>query len=115
MKNNIDYIGIDLVYPYIIEVNILNPGGINTMSTLGHNENADKVIDIILGSNTTWVGISQGCHERPVPLAAVRGLYISVYKQDRSYIYSKNHGDKFYKWTTEFWFILESVEVIVSS
>ena len=50
MKNKVDYIGIDLVYPYIIEVNIVNPGGINTMDTLGHDhyEYAGKVIDIIL-------------------------------------------------------------------
>ena len=52
MKNNIDYIGIDLVYPCIIEINIVNPGGINTMSTLGDDADkyADEVIDIILRS-----------------------------------------------------------------
>ena len=41
------FIGIDLVYPYIIEVNVLNPGGLNTVWKLTGEDYSHVVIDEI--------------------------------------------------------------------
>jgi glutathione synthase/RimK-type ligase-like ATP-grasp enzyme len=38
------FIGIDLVYPYVIEINVINPGGIGTLIKLGEGDQAQRVI-----------------------------------------------------------------------
>ena len=43
-----EFIGIDLVYPYVIEVNVINPGGLGTLMSLGEANQARAVIQAIL-------------------------------------------------------------------
>lgn len=42
------FVGIDLVYPYVIEVNVLNPGGIGTVQQLTGVDYSDKLISTLL-------------------------------------------------------------------
>jgi glutathione synthase len=43
-KIGLNYIGLDMVFPYILEINIVNPGGLNTVQTLsGKNYSAAVV------------------------------------------------------------------------
>jgi glutathione synthase/RimK-type ligase-like ATP-grasp enzyme len=41
------FIGIDLVYPYVIEINVINPGGIGTLIKLGEGDYAQRVINAL--------------------------------------------------------------------
>jgi len=41
-----EFIGIDLLYPYVIEINVINPGGLGTLQALGADISA---IDILAG------------------------------------------------------------------
>lgn len=42
------FVGVDMVYPYIIELNVLNPGGIGTIMNLtGHNL-ASSIVDRVI-------------------------------------------------------------------
>jgi len=43
-----EFIGIDMVYPYIIEINIVNPGGLGTLQGLGIDLPADRLIQQII-------------------------------------------------------------------
>jgi glutathione synthase len=43
-----EFIGIDMVYPYIIEINIVNPGGLGTLQGLGIDLPADRLIQQIV-------------------------------------------------------------------
>ena len=43
-----EFIGIDLVYPYVIEINVINPGGLGTLMSLGEANQAGAVIKAIL-------------------------------------------------------------------
>ena len=43
-----EFIGIDLVYPYVIEINVINPGGLGTLISLGEVNQAGAVIKAIL-------------------------------------------------------------------
>jgi len=47
-KLGAEFIGIDLVYPYVIEINIINPGGLGTLISLGEANQAREVIQRIL-------------------------------------------------------------------
>lgn len=44
------FVGIDLVYPFVIEINVVNPGGLNTLDQLGAGQKASLVIRHILSS-----------------------------------------------------------------
>jgi len=44
------FVGIDLVYPFVIEINVVNPGGLNTLDQLGDGKKAHLVIRHILSS-----------------------------------------------------------------
>lgn len=41
------FVGIDLVYPYVIEINVINPGGIGTLIQLGEGDLSDKIISAL--------------------------------------------------------------------
>lgn len=47
-KLGAEFIGIDLVYPYVIEINVINPGGLGTLKLLGEENQAGEVIKRIL-------------------------------------------------------------------
>ncbi len=47
-KLGAEFIGIDLVYPYVIEINVINPGGLGTLMSLGKGNQAGAVIKAIL-------------------------------------------------------------------
>lgn len=42
------YVGLDLAYPWVIEFNVVNPGGIQTLMSLGAEDLSPKIIDQIL-------------------------------------------------------------------
>lgn len=44
------FAGIDMVYPFVIEINVVNPGGLNTLDQLGAGKKARQVIRYILDS-----------------------------------------------------------------
>ncbi len=43
------FIGVDLAHPYVIEVNILNPGGLNTVYNLTGEDYSEEVIAKAIG------------------------------------------------------------------
>lgn len=42
------FVGVDMVYPYIIELNVVNPGGIATITNLTGENLANRVLDLII-------------------------------------------------------------------
>jgi glutathione synthase len=42
------FVGIDMVYPYIIELNVLAPGGIATIASLTGHDPVQQVLDLII-------------------------------------------------------------------
>ena len=49
MDHGIHFAGIDLVWPWVIEVNVVNPGGLVTLDELGVGNLTQTVVDRILG------------------------------------------------------------------
>jgi glutathione synthase len=47
VRHGIRFAGIDLVYPYILEVNILNPGGTRVLLRIGGTDVSDRGVDLI--------------------------------------------------------------------
>lgn len=43
------FIGIDLILPYVLEVNVVNPGGLGTLKTLGGPDLSASVIRTLMG------------------------------------------------------------------
>ena len=41
------FIGIDLVYPYVVEINVVNPGGLGTLLALGEPLSGTTVLDAL--------------------------------------------------------------------
>jgi len=50
LAHEIYYAGLDLVYPYLLEVNIVNPGGLNSIHELTGEDLSDQAIRLLLGS-----------------------------------------------------------------
>ncbi|MCH8325735.1 MAG: hypothetical protein IIB83_04110 [Bacteroidetes bacterium] len=44
----INFVGIDMVYPYIIEINVVNPGGLNTIYELTGNDISDNIVRLLI-------------------------------------------------------------------
>lgn len=47
-ENGALFTGIDLVFPFIIEINVLSPGGLATLEALGGPNHANKVVNQII-------------------------------------------------------------------
>ena len=47
-ESGINYIGLDMVYPYILEVNVVNPGGLNTMQDISGIDYSIKVVEKLI-------------------------------------------------------------------
>ena len=47
-ENGALFAGIDLVFPFIIEINVLSPGGLATLEALGGPNHANKVINQVI-------------------------------------------------------------------
>lgn len=45
------YVGVDMIYPYLIEFNTLNPGGIATILKISGEDISSKVVSCIFGKN----------------------------------------------------------------
>lgn len=43
------YVAMDLAYPYVIELNVINPGGLITLRTLINEDLSGEVVDRVLG------------------------------------------------------------------
>ncbi|MBV1877838.1 MAG: hypothetical protein KUG79_09375 [Pseudomonadales bacterium] len=43
-----EFVGLDLAYPYVIEFNVINPGGLQTIESIGGENLAASIIDKIL-------------------------------------------------------------------
>ena len=41
------FIGIDLVYPYVVEINVVNPGGLGTLLALGEPLSGTTVLNAL--------------------------------------------------------------------
>jgi glutathione synthase len=41
------YVGLDLAFPWVIEFNVVNPGGLQTITSLGGEDLAPRIIDQI--------------------------------------------------------------------
>lgn len=51
LKNyGLHFVGIDFCFPYVVEYNIINPGGIGIEETITKNDRSPEVIDLILNS-----------------------------------------------------------------
>lgn len=53
-----EFVGIDLVYPWVIEFNVINPGGILTIEQVEQHDITRAVVDNIIGANATSPGFS---------------------------------------------------------
>ncbi len=49
IQHGAQFVGMDLVYPYVVEFNVVNPGGILTLDELGGTDITSAVIDQIFG------------------------------------------------------------------
>ena len=47
MNGGARFIGIDLVYPYVVEINVVNPGGLGTLLALGEPISGTTVLDAL--------------------------------------------------------------------
>lgn len=50
LDEGVYFSGIDLAWPWLIETNVVNPGGIVTLETLTGCDRTDQVLDAVLGS-----------------------------------------------------------------
>lgn len=48
MKMGAQYVGVDLVYPYVIEFNVVNPGGLTTIETLTGMDLSGEIVEKVL-------------------------------------------------------------------
>lgn len=49
----VNYIGIDMVFPYILEVNVVNPGGLNTIQEISEKDYSVKVVNKVIEKQNT--------------------------------------------------------------
>ena len=47
LKGGARFIGIDLLYPYVVEINVVNPGGLGTLLELGEPISGTTVLDAL--------------------------------------------------------------------
>lgn len=50
LKRGAYFAGLDLAYPWLIEVNVISPGGITTLETLTGVDHTEQVVDLVLGA-----------------------------------------------------------------
>jgi len=43
-----EFVGVDMAYPYVIEFNVINPGGLTTIQELTGVNLADQIVDLVL-------------------------------------------------------------------
>lgn len=51
LDKGVYFAGIDLVFPYVLELNVINPGGLNTIYNLTGKDFSDAVIDSIFSAS----------------------------------------------------------------
>ncbi|MDP5274863.1 ATP-grasp domain-containing protein [Chengkuizengella axinellae] len=50
LDNGISFVGIDMSYPYLLEFNIVNPGGVESVESVTGIDHTDEVIEAILNA-----------------------------------------------------------------
>ncbi|HEX9030566.1 MAG TPA: hypothetical protein VF834_01895 [Streptosporangiaceae bacterium] len=65
LRFGIRFAGLDMAYPYVLELNLANPGGVvNSPTDAGGNEQARRVIDLLLASLRGGQGEPSGAGDR---------------------------------------------------
>lgn len=53
IEQGAQFVGLDLAYPWVIEFNVVNPGGIHTILDLGGGDLSTQIIQQIFGNSTS--------------------------------------------------------------
>lgn len=65
LNRGVCFAGIDLVFPYVLELNVINPGGINTIYNLTGEDFSDAVTDSVFSISTSDI-VHQWQVTRPI-------------------------------------------------